>query len=432
MNLSEAENKRGISPLEVGKRFPKPYLVTGKAAVERRLGRVRYSADLGRLCEREVIGLWGNRDGLKIEGNNLSRLELLANKATDRIGLVCNRRIKKEKDVLDAYREVAGELNFSWETGVEFGNSDFDELVDLIGETYGFDFRKVSGGIPSFDGVAGPEIRYYVETALVLAKEAVCQSFPGDGIVLPNVNLVRGKRILTQLDGINILDWNGDRDGFDFNNFLNGGDKGEEWGIIEAKVPFRVRFMNGERKIKKPMPWDRRELYRKLGKILLSGGEEGIKEMNFPYFYRFVYFRGTLGNVFCKPVDLDFLFFQHWMDFLETGLQGGLYGEGSRKIETLFSCLGELRDRREGFVSSHQKKIFERMERGRLERIEMVERLGKDLEKGMEVDPFLQMEELKGVGEVRLLAEVPEKRAEPEVARMNGELDVNPEQGILF
>ncbi len=152
--------------------------------------------------------------------------------------------------------------------------------------------------------VINSKTEYLVNTALVLARETVTPTFQPrgksdnsalflPGKLIPNVEYKFGGIIAGQFDGILVpTKYPGEE--MDLLDYL---ENKQSWGVLEIKVPFRPRYISGERKIKKPFSWDVDQFRHRLGKLMVWWDKGHNTPFPLPSAVTFCYLRGVLPPV---------------------------------------------------------------------------------------------------------------------------------------
>jgi hypothetical protein len=298
--------------------FPKPYRRSLKE-----MGEVRFAAEMGRLCEEKVLGLWSGN--LVVSDNLRNRVEKPYRRILKRIG----RRYKKtltSEELMNVTRKVVhykyGDLDENWRPYIHFKNRDFRTLVKNLDQALGAKLIAAFEKVASSYGFINREMAYFLNTALVLAREVVEPSFQMGSEVSQNALHFPGKLIPNvkfsfdgkggQFDGILVPEGT-PTDNFDLVSYLKGGGT---WAQVETKVPFRSREVSGNRKIsKKPYPWHIEEVQQRMGKLFLGLGLTGRKnEAHYlPSMLIICYLRGVLPAA-VHIVPINHIFMENWKE----------------------------------------------------------------------------------------------------------------------
>jgi hypothetical protein len=221
----------------------------------------------------------------------------------------------------------------------------FSEVDRLYSTGLNQSFAKLNA---DWSGKVSSDIRYLIESALVIGKWTLEGPPKTVGRVIPNVVLFDGKRKqLTQFDGIIVRK---DAKVKDLEAALSIGQK-DPWWAIEVRKPNRARYISGPRKIRTVFQYDIAAYQHRLARILLD--REG--KFVLPACIVFAYLRGSLPDAI-YPVKVGSDFIRGWRGFLQAKLDGStLYSDQSESAKKVLEYLEGAEER-----AAQQEKKFKK------------------------------------------------------------------------
>ena len=277
-----------------------------------------FAGELGKLCEDKVLKIWSGT--LKIESESKREIK----KAYELIKSDIKTRYNKTlntAEMLEIAEGVAGYKNIfddDWRFSIKFNNPVFEALLKSLDKTLGTELVASFERAASNYDVINSKTEYLVNTALVLARETVTPTFQPrgksdnsalflPGKLIPNVEYKFGGIIAGQFDGILVpTKYPGEE--MDLLDYL---ENKQSWGVLEIKVPFRPRYISGERKIKKPFSWDVDQFRHRLGKLMVWWDKGHNTPFPLPSAVTFCYLRGVLPPVM-HIQSINYQFLKDW------------------------------------------------------------------------------------------------------------------------
>jgi len=324
-----------------------PYRAVGDE--QRRLVEIRnLTSNLGRTCERIVMGLWSNK--FPAEPGNL-KLASAVSEVRHSLRVVSQRTFTTHFSLTEVYQGLT-EPSLIPFLGDERTGPSFPALADLFSEVdrlYATNFGQSFVELSVEGGKVGQHIRYLVENALVIGKWTVEGSPKIKGRVVPNVILFdRARKQLAQFDGV-VVSRQSTESTFEVSQRL--GDT-KPWSAIEIRVPNRARHISGHGKLGWVFGYDIAAYQHKLGMIIL----ERDGNFSLPSCIFFVYLRGSLANA-THPIRVGSGFIRSWREHLEVKVDLGSIAP--EHVERALSLVGYLK-KAEKEALEKEKKVEEK------------------------------------------------------------------------
>ncbi|MFC1790179.1 hypothetical protein ACFLZP_01695 [Patescibacteria group bacterium] len=323
---------RDLSGVVRGNQPKKPFRAFGQEA-RSNLERFSLCGNLGTLCEHALLPVW--QDWQEQGCPETKGREQLAQSCTQvRSQLRENLgdwTWKKASDIASFYQDLAAPSVFHWEPGEKYlpENQALRHCMQEVDLIYGIDMAKRYHQLATttVGGRISDKVRYWVETVLILTKEAVDPSLnkvvPGGYYLYPDVCYASG---LVQYDAVLVR---GEQP-FQARFSVSGGNgrfpqvasinphilpiSELDWEIVEMKVPFRPAKTTGKRTLsQKPINKHLEKLFGRLGLLALYFDEVYQQIINFPKAVTFLYLRGYRDHAIFR-IDLNQDFLRRWLE----------------------------------------------------------------------------------------------------------------------
>ena len=327
----------GLSP-DGKNHFSYPFRGRGRKEME----DTNFAGELGKLCEDKVLQIWSGT--LKIEKEPKQEIKKLYEYIKKDIKTRYCKTLDTVK-VLEIAEEVAGYKNVfddDWRFSIKFNNPVFEALLKSLDKTLGTELVASFERVASNYDMITSKTEYLLNSALVLARETVTPTFQPrgksensalflPGKLIPNVEYKFGGIIAGQFDGILVPNKYPGKE-VDLLDYL---ESKQPWGVLEIKVPFRPRYISGEKKIKKPFSWDVDQFRHRLGKLMVWWDKKHDTPFSLPTAVTFCYLRGVLEPAI-HIQSINYPFLNEWSNRVDYSITpSGPNGEEMEEKESL-------------------------------------------------------------------------------------------------